>query len=181
MNDSKSEQSFPRALNPPEGAVIIVDKSIMNSAIETSRRSPRGRVILPFHRTGSDSMHRMLNALQPFSYIQPHRHHSPPKAESIIVLKGSIGYVTFQEDGTIDCYYTLSAHADRIGVDTKPGVYHTFFALESDTLLFEVKPGPYDERSDKDFASWAPGEGTEGVTKYLENLFALVMGKEIEG
>jgi cupin fold WbuC family metalloprotein len=116
----------------------------------------------------------MLNAIQPLSYIQPHRHASPPKAESFIVLRGAICFITFSESGEVDGHSVLRAQSTMFGIDIKPGRYHTFFAIEDDTVLFEVKPGPYDAKTDKDFASWAPMEGSEGVAKYLEGLMSYV-------
>ncbi len=138
--------------------------------MEASRQSPRGRVILPFHKNSSDVLQRMLNALQPESYIQPHRHMSPPKAESILVLRGSICTITFSEDGETDQIFFLSADSSDFGIDTDAGVYHTFFALEADTVLFEVKPGPYGQETDKQFAPWSPEEGTPEATAYFLKL-----------
>jgi cupin fold WbuC family metalloprotein len=116
----------------------------------------------------------MLNALQPGSYIQPHRHLAPPKAESTVVLRGAICYVSFTETGEADKHVIVSAGSDTVGIDTEPGVYHTFFALEEDTVLYEVKPGPYDEKTDKDFAIWAPAEGSAQAKEYLQDLHHLV-------
>jgi len=143
----------------------------MNQAIQRSRESPRRRIICPFHKTESDSLQRMLNVIQPYSYIQPHRHSDPPKAESILVVRGSIGYVTFDDLGTPNHLCVLGANAEWVGVDTDPGIFHTFFALEEDTVLFEVKPGPYERSVDKDFASWAPKEGTDAARAYMEELY----------
>jgi cupin fold WbuC family metalloprotein len=116
----------------------------------------------------------MLNALQPNSYIQPHRHRAPPKAESIIVLRGAIGFVTFKEKGEVDQKFTLATGSPEVGIDTDPHVYHTFFALDDDTVLFEVKPGPYNPDTDKDPAIWAPDEGSGEAEEYLKNLYELV-------
>ncbi len=172
MRDPSTDGSIPRALNAPDSEVVIISDSLVNEAIEVSRRSPRRRVILPFHTQSDDSMHRMLNAIQPLSYIQPHRHASPPKAESFIVLRGAICFITFSDSGEVDWRFILRAQSEMFGIDIKPGRYHTFFAIEDDTVLFEVKPGPYDEKTDKDFASWAPKEGSEGAAKYLEYLMS---------
>ncbi len=166
--------SASRAMEPPKGSVISIDAALIEQAIEVSRKSPRGRVILPFHGTYSDPLQRMLNALQPGSYIQPHRHLAPPKAESIVVLKGAICYVSFKETGETDKHVIVSAGSDTVGIDTEAGVYHTFFALEEDTVLYEVKPGPYDEKTDKDFAIWAPAEGSAQAKEYLRDLHHLV-------
>ena len=145
----------------------------MQAAIAQSRQSPRRRIILPFHQSAGDNMHRMLNAIQPRSYIPPHRHLLPPKAESIVVLRGSIGYLTFSDLGVVEQVHRLGANQPAFGVDTQPGIFHTFIALEADTVLFEAKPGPYEPASDKDFASWAPREGAAGTDAYLDGLYRL--------
>ncbi len=163
---------FPRALKPPPGPVCVIDAGLIEQAMEQSRQSPRGRVILPFHRSDQENFHRMLNALQPGTYIQPHRHLTPPKPESIIVLKGAIGIVTFDAGGQVTEQVALAAGGDRVGIDLHAGVYHTLVALAPDTVLFEVKPGPYDARTDKDFAAWAPAEGSPEAPAYLAALAA---------
>lgn len=148
----------------------------MHDAIAQSRLSPRRRIICPFHPAASDSLHRMLNAIQPRSYIPPHRHANPPKAEGIVVLKGSIGFLRFSDGGSVEQTFVLGANQASFGIDIHPGVFHTFVALEEDTVLFEVKPGPYEKTSDKDFAPWAPKEGTESAQAYLEQLLRFFAG-----
>jgi cupin fold WbuC family metalloprotein len=169
----KSSDSYPRALKAPSGKVVIMDMDLFRKAISASRESPRKRVILPFHKSAADPLHRMFNAMQPWSYVRPHRHFDPPKAESVIVLQGRIGYILFDRRGGIEAYYETTADSPQFGIDTEPGVYHTFFALAEDTLLFEVKPGPYDPASDKDFAEWAPEEGSGDAVDYLGKLYEL--------
>lgn len=166
----EGENSFPLALEAPEGAVAAIDDSIILRAIEMSRRSPRKRIILPFHGSSEDPLQRMLNVLQPGSYIQPHRHLSPPKAEPIVVLRGAVQVVVFDKKGQIEDRINLTADSGTVGLDIRPGVFHTFFALEEDTVVFEVKPGPYEAMSDKDFASWAPKEGASEALAYLNGL-----------
>ena len=114
----------------------------------------------------------MLNAVQPKSYIVPHRHIAVPKAESLVILKGSIGFIGFNDDGSIDedAVFHLSAGSERFGIDYRAGVWHAFFALEENTVLFEVKPGPYDSSTDKEFAPWAPPENSPEALPYLASL-----------
>jgi cupin fold WbuC family metalloprotein len=158
------------ALDPPEGLVVSIDESIIRSAIEASRKSPRGRIILPFHLSEQDPLQRMLNVLQPGTYIQPHRHLSPPKSEPIVILRGSLKVFVFDSGGEVKERIKLEEGSSRIGVDIRPGVFHTFAALAADTVVFEVKPGPYETLSDKDFAPWAPKEGTPEASVYLRDL-----------
>jgi len=165
------ENDYPRALKPPLEDVVLIDDNLIQKAIDSSRNSPRKRITLPLHKSATDNLHRMLNALQPDSYIQPHRHLYPPKAESIIVLRGAIICTEFSNAGGITNLYRLSSESPHIGIDIEPGIFHTFFAVVEDTVIFEVKPGPYEKSSDKDFASWAPAEGSQGAVEYLRNLY----------
>jgi cupin fold WbuC family metalloprotein len=121
----------------------------------------------------------MLNAIQPKSYIVPHRHLKDPKEETIIILQGSLGCVCFNNDGSIitDSICYLSAKSNQIGIDLRVGVWHTIFALEKDTVIFEVKSGPYTKSSDKEFAEWAPEENAVEAPAYLAKLEDLVRDK----
>ena len=167
---------FPPALPPPPGKLVVIGSAEIKEALQAARQSPRKRVILPFHKHNDDKLHRMLNALQPHSYVQPHRHASPPKAESLVVLRGALGYVSFTPLGQVDRCFLLGEGRDDIGIDTEPGIYHTFFALAADTVIFEVKPGPYQPMTDKDFAAWAPREGSPEAAAYLAGLYDRVQG-----
>lgn len=177
MNPPPAKPAFPLAMPAPAGPVTVLSQALMQEAIALSRQSPRRRIICPFHLSAGDSLHRMLNAIQPHSYIPPHRHLNPPKAESIVVLQGSVGYLTFNDSGAVDQLHILGANRPALGVDTQPGIFHTFLALEADTVLFEVKPGPYEKASDKDFPAWAPREGSDEAKTYLDRLYQLCAGK----
>src|SRR5262245_53101824 len=102
MRDTPAKPAFPLAMPAPTGPVTVIARPQMDEAIALSRQSPRGRIICPYHPTAGDTLHRMLNVLQPHSYIQPHRHGSPPKDESIIVLKGTTGCVIFSDAGVVE-------------------------------------------------------------------------------
>lgn len=165
-----SQRPFPRALDAPPGEAVVLNAGLIQQAVAASRESPRGRVILPLHLSPADPYQRMLNAVQPGSYIRPHRHRDPPKGETLVVLRGSVRFLTFREDGAVATAVVLSADGGPVGLDVRPSVYHTFVALEPDTVVFEAKTGPYDERVDKDFARWAPVEGSPEAQRYLETL-----------
>ena len=127
-------------------------------------------MIQPLHRSAGEDMHRMLNAVQPGSYIRPHRHLDPPKAEAWIVLRGAAAFFAFEDDGRIRECRRLESGSDAVGVDLAPGIYHTFAALAPDTVIYEVKTGPYSETTDKSFAPWAPEEGRPDAASYLDGL-----------
>src|SRR6478735_450305 len=159
-----------RALRAPVGPICPLNQELLRGAIAASHESARRRVIQPLHRSESATLQRMFNAVQPDSYIPPHRHFDPPKAEAWVVLRGALAFFTFDEQGAITDCLEIRADGEIFGVDLEPGVYHTFFALEPDTVVYEVKDGPYAASTDKAFAAWAPPEGTPEANDYLARL-----------
>ena len=165
-----SQPSFPTAMDAPKGSVVVFSESLMSAAVEASRESPRKRMILPLHKSHEASLHRMMNVMQPGTYIRPPRHSDPPKAESIVVLRGGLVFITFSALGKVEKAWKLAPGLGDFGVDIEPGVFHSFIVTDPDTVIFEVKPGPYERASDKDFATWAPAEGEAGVGSYQQQL-----------
>ncbi|MBN2309579.1 MAG: WbuC family cupin fold metalloprotein [Candidatus Hydrogenedentes bacterium] len=162
----------PAATRSCHDTLAVVDGALIEAKARDAAASARGREIHCFHTGNEDTLQRMLNALQPGSYITPHQHGRPPKAESIVLLAGSLGFVPFAEDGTPDIAGSvlLDGPRGRYAVDFRAGLWHTFFALEPGTVLFEVKPGPYDPDTDKQFAPWAPPEGDARAAAYLAGI-----------
>ena len=117
-----------------------------------------------------ENPHRFLNVMMRGTYIAPHRHLDPPKAEAFIVLAGEVAFFTFDDDGRIRSRHLLGR--EITGIDVEPGVWHTLAVVSEHAVCYEVKPGPYSAANDKDFARWAPREGEPGVAAYLEALVA---------
>jgi cupin fold WbuC family metalloprotein len=157
------------SMKAPDTAITVFDETMMSEATAASRESVRKRIILPLQKKEGALLQRMLNAIQPGSYIRPHRH-APDRGESIIVLRGCIIYYTFKENGDVESMVKLQAGTSAFGVDIEGGVWHSFMAVDPDTVLFEVKPGPYNPEADKEFAEWAPEEFSPEAEAYLEVL-----------
>ncbi|MDK9706492.1 MAG: WbuC family cupin fold metalloprotein [Desulforhopalus sp.] len=170
--------THPKALKAPTGQTTLLSAALIDQVVQASRLSPRKRILLPLHKGPEAPLHRMLNAIQPQSYIRPHRHLYPPKPETIIVLRGAILCIVFTPSGEVQEELTIAAGTDNFGFDCEPGVYHTFLALSIDTVIFEVKPGPYEVSTDKDFATWAPPEESPEAANYLAFLYKLREGDE---
>jgi cupin fold WbuC family metalloprotein len=162
MNDQRL------ALEPVEGPVFFLDEATLRKGVLSSRSSSRGRIMLPLHRSSEERVQRLLNFVQPGSYIRPHLHPMPECIENITVLSGSIGFLAFDAAGEITTRRRLTANQPAsCMVDIVQGVWHTFVALAPDTVVLEIKRGPYDAATDKKFASWAPVEGGPGVADWL--------------
>lgn len=152
--------------------VAVINEDLVRRKASDARRSERGREIHIFHEGDADPLQRMLNVIQPGSYIRPHRHLHPPKAESFVLLAGALGYASFGEDGLPEDGGLILIDPARhvYGCDIRAGVWHTIFALAPDTAIFEVKPGPYDPEVDKEFAPWAPAEHSGEAAAFLAEL-----------
>jgi cupin fold WbuC family metalloprotein len=165
-----SDVPFPLALPAPAGEVVTLTDDLVQAAIVQSRCSPRKRIILPLHKSDDALLHRMFNVLQPGTYIRAHWHRQPPKEESLVVMRGAITVFIFDDSGDIREVIPLTAGSHRFGVDFVAGVCHSFVVRAPDTVVFEVKSGPYQRQTDKDFAPWAPAEGDPEVASFLRRL-----------
>jgi cupin fold WbuC family metalloprotein len=168
MSEEKTEHLT--AVAAPDTDVIPLTLTMVGQLLALSRESPRKRMLQRLHKSLDDGTQRMFNALQPGTYITPHRHLHPAKSETILVISGSMLFVRFTEDGDIESHTLLQPGTETFGVDVAPNVYHTFIALKPDTLVFEVKDGPYAQSSDKDIPSWAPAEDSDGAEAYMLTL-----------
>lgn len=126
-----------------------------------------------FHEGPGDNPHRMLNALLRGTYVRPHRHVAPPKSEAYLPLTGRVGVVCFDGNGAVTERFLLDAEGEVRGVDLPPGIWHTVLALSESSVCYEVKPGPWEPASDKDFASWAPAEQTPEAAEFVIRMEAL--------
>lgn len=154
------------ALPNPSGESFEFTAELRSDGLEASRASPRRRMLLPVHRNQEDLVQRMINFLQPGTYIRPHLHPRDHATESIIVMEGALGFVVFAPTGEVRSVHRLEAGAL---VDIEARVWHTVVALAPDTIIAEFKRGPYDDQ-DKVFAEWAPEEGGESCSDYLADL-----------
>ncbi len=149
----------------------IIDTAVLDTLAAAARVNPRRRQHLNLHGSYSEPCQRLLNAMQPDSYIRPHRHLTPPKPETFLALRGRFAVLLFRDDGTIDRTILLCTDGDgALGVDIPAGAWHTVLALDPGAVFFETKPGPYEPLSDKDWAPWAPPEGSAAAGEYLLQL-----------
>jgi cupin fold WbuC family metalloprotein len=141
--------------------------------IETSAKAKlnkRQRMNYNFHETYESVVQRMLNALEPGTYIQPHKHENPDKVEVFIILKGKALVVEFDDNGDVIEHCVITEGGDKFGSEIAPRVWHCIIPLMAGTVVYEVKDGPYSPIDDKNFAKWAPKEGDENCEEYIREL-----------
>jgi len=139
-----------------------------------ARCHSRKRVMLPIQRSETAPVQRLLNIICPGSYVQPHCHPGPQSIELVHVLQGAIRVWIFDDSGNITDDRNLVSGTPYSLVDLEPNIWHTFAALEPDTVILEIKKGPYDKEQDKVFAPWAPAESDLGSSDYLNSLLSRV-------
>jgi cupin fold WbuC family metalloprotein len=154
----------------------IIDQSFLDQISDQAKASPRRRKNFNFHANEADASHRLLNAIEPGSYIVPHRHQDPNKDESIVLLRGRLGAVFFDESGEVTERGVLEAGGAQVLLNVPHGTYHTVVALAPGTLFFEAKAGPYRPLGPDERAPWAPQEGDPEAAPYLARLESLLRG-----
>lgn len=147
----------------------LIDRAMLDALTAEARQSPRLRKNRNFHPADGYPAHRLLNAAEPDTYIAPHRHLDPNKDESLVILRGRMGLVLFDDDGSV-ASTGLLVPGECWGVDISHGTWHTFVALEPGTVIFEAKGGPYLPLSPAELAPWAPAESDVGAMDYLARL-----------
>ena len=142
-----------------------INPADIDALIARARASPRRRLNLNLHAQLSDPIQRFLNAGEPGSYVRPHRHR-PERWELFTVLRGQMDLLLFADDGTLLQHTALQGGSGSI-VEVAGGSWHSFIITAPGTVGLEVKPGPYVAETDKEFASWAPQEGTPEAERLL--------------
>lgn len=150
--------------------IKYITEDLLNETSDKAKASPRLRMNHNFHEDYDDPINRMLNALEPDTYCRPHKHEDPDKNEVFLVLRGKMAVFIFDEEGNVTDNYTFAPADGTYGIDIPPRIWHTLVCLESGSVAYEIKDGPYVKPIDKNFASWAPEEGTPEAAAYLKEL-----------
>ena len=120
---------------------MTIDNQELDSLTEQAKVSPRLRMNLNFHQSLDEKCHRFLNALEPGTVVPIHHH--PTKDETFILLRGKVRVTTHNDDGSIIEDVILSPEEGRYGMNIPKGVWHKVESLESGSILFECKEGPF--------------------------------------
>ena len=150
-----------------------VDVARLRKLSLAARASPRLRMNDNLHGM-QDAIHRLLNATEPGTYVQPHRHLEPPKVETLAVLSGRGGILLFDDAGEITERSVLSPIGPDLVAEIPAGTWHTLLALEPGTVWFEVKAGPYAPLKPAEIAPFAPAPDDPRAQEYLARLLSLI-------
>ena len=124
----------------------IIDKNLLNEVSAQAKESPRLRMNYNFHQSLEDKCHRFLNAVEPGTKVEIHRH--PTKDESFVLLRGRVRVNTYTDDGTVIESVVLCPEEGLYGVDIQKNIWQDVKWVESRGVCFECKEGrfvPYEQ------------------------------------
>ena len=137
--------------------------SDMQQQSATAASAPRLRAHRNFHPELSDPVQRLAIAMEPGTYIRPHRH--PHTFELLLPLSGRFLVLNFDDQGTVTHRVILGE--DCMALEMDAGTWHSVLSLDKGGVIFEVKHGGYQPVAEQDSAAWAPAEGETGTTELM--------------
>ena len=138
-----------------------IDKHLLDDLTAQAKESPRLRMNLDLRNSNADSSQRMLNAIEPGSVVPVHRHQKT--SETVVVLRGRVVEEYYSSAGVLEASYELAAGGGArsesgmtevaCALNIPAGQWHTLRALESGTVILEMKDGAYEPISPADILS----------------------------
>ena len=119
----------------------IIDEQLLDAVTSEARQSPRLRMNYNFHKSLDEKCHRFLNAMEVGTVVPVHHHAT--KDETFIVLRGKVRLNIYNDQGEVTASEELCAAEGRYGVDIPRNTWHAVECLETGSVIFEVKEGPF--------------------------------------
>lgn len=126
----------------------IINSELLDDISESAKKNARLRMNLNFHQSLDSKSQRLLNALEPGTEVPVHRHLNT--AESYIILRGRLKVLFYNDSFEMTEFSILNPENGSYGVEIPMGQWHSIEVLESGTVIFEVKDGPYKPISEND-------------------------------
>ena len=156
-----------------------IDNILLDELTAHAQESPRLRMNLDLRNSPEDSSQRMLNAIEPGSVVPVHRHQK--SSETVVVLRGRVVEEYYDGAGVLvesfvlgDCHVADAPRNDVLefaprndvlefaprndvpvacALNIPAGRWHSLRALESGTVILEMKDGAYEPIGPADILS----------------------------
>jgi cupin fold WbuC family metalloprotein len=144
------------------GPIAAIGSPEINFLRRKVASNQKGRVRINFHQDNSDLLHEMIIAIQPDSYIQPHKH--PGKSESFHIIYGAVDIVIFEDDGAIREVVSLAAEdeAKAFYYHMSKPFFHTLIINSDLLVVHEITNGPF-VKNGTVFGSFAPADSASAI------------------
>ena len=120
---------------------MVIDKNILDELSAQAKANPRLRQAMDLRNSPEDQSQRMLNALEPGTVMPIHRHQKT--SESVVILRGKIEWIFYDNDGNETERVTLDANGEPRMLNVEIDRWHSLVCLESGSVLYESKDGAY--------------------------------------
>ena len=122
-----------------------ITQALLDDLTAKAKVSPRLRMNMDLRDSEEDTSQRMLNAIEPGSPLPQNT------SETVICLRGRL-VEEFYDDLERTCTerIELSPNGSVVALNIPAGQWHTVHALESGTVILEMKNGKYEPLSDVD-------------------------------
>jgi len=130
---------------------MLINEQLLNEVTEKAKSSDRLRMNYNLHESLDSKAQRLLNALEPSTILPIHRH--AKTAETYIVLRGAIRVQFYNKCKKLISTFEINPKINEYGIHIPKGQWHTLEVLESGTVIFEVKDGPYSPLKEEDILS----------------------------
>lgn len=129
-----------------------ITQALLDELTERAKLSPRLRMNLDLRNSPEDKSQRMLNAIEPGSPLPIHRHQKT--SETVVCLRGRLVWEFYDELERICTErIELSPGGQVVALNVPAGQWHTVRALESGSVILEMKEGPYESQRPEDIMS----------------------------
>ena len=129
--------------------IMEITQALLDELTAKAKESPRLRMNLDLRDSAEDTSQRMLNAIEPGSVVPIHRHQKT--SETVVCLRGRLVEEYYDELERICTErIELSPNGPVVALNIPAGQWHTVQALESGTVILEMKNGTYEPISDVD-------------------------------
>lgn len=119
----------------------IIDNILLDQVTQQAKESPRLRMNYNLHDCLDAKAQRLLNALEPETELPIHRHlHT---SETYMIMRGRMDVLFYNDKKQLVEQCELDFREGYYGVHIPVGQWHTLRILESETVIVEVKDGPY--------------------------------------
>lgn len=126
-----------------------ITQAVLDKLTAEAKASPRLRMNLDLRNSSEDQSQRMLNAIEPGSVVPIHRHKKT--SETVVCLRGRLVWEYYDElERTCTERIELGPGGPVVALNVPACQWHTVKALESGSVILEVKDGPYEPQSPTD-------------------------------
>ena len=120
---------------------MLLNNELLDKITAEAKESPRLRMNYNLHDSLEAKAQRLFNAMEPGTILPIHRH--PNTSETYLVVRGRLKVMFYNDNKEITEQHEVDPLKGVYGVHIPKNQWHSLEVLESGTVIFEVKDGPY--------------------------------------